>query len=398
LLGLLLLVSVSTDQSIPSASTAPEQIHLALTGKKDERIVNWATYDDTHTSTVRYGLSENNLNMQATGTADYYIFVLYISPSLHTVKLSGLQLGTRYYYQCGDEKGGWSKTYSFVTEIDSLPTPGNTLRIAIMADNGVATNSQMVLDAIAKADQSLMFNKLIISGDLSYADGIQKYWDQWGNMIQPLASHLPFMVAPGNHELFDLFIAYNYRFSMPKNGYKNLYFSYNYRGIHVLVLNSESLNEYHWSDMYQFAKKDLQSVDKSITPWIFAAFHHPWYCSNVAHNDSAWFMKDEYEDLFYKYGVDVVLQGHVHAYERTYRMYKWNQSQKGGAWYMTDGHAGNSEGLYYHWQEPQPAWSAYRESVFGFSTIEIFNATHLHWQMIRANDSVVRDDAWLIKE
>jgi len=107
-------------------------------------------------------------------------------------------------------------------------------------------------------------------------------------------------------------------------------------------------------------------------------------------------MKDEYEQLFYESRVDLVLQGHIHAYERTYSTYQW-QVKKGAPVYLTNGHAGNDEGLYKHWQDPQPKWSAYRESVFGFSTIEIFNVTHLHWQMIRANDSMVRDDFWLIK-
>jgi len=237
---------------------------------------------------------------------------------------------------------------------------------------------------------------LILSGDLSYANGLQYIWDQWGNMIQPLASHVPFMMAPGNHELFSLFIAYNYRFTMPQNGYDNLYYSFNYRGIHVLILNSESLNEFHWSSMYQFAKKDLQSVNRALTPWVFAAFHHPWYCSNMQHNDSAWFMKEEYENLFHKTGVDLVLQGHVHAYERTYPVYNWNV-KPGGTVYLTNGNGGNDEGLYMHWQDPQPSWSAYRESVWGFSSIEVLNTTHLHWEMRRANDSVLRDEYWLIK-
>jgi len=379
-----------------AADTTPQEVHLALTGKKDEMTIDWVTEDKTATSTVKYGLAPNALNLQATGNSSSYIFIIYISPSLHTATLSQLKPATRYYYQVGDNSGGWSNVFHFDTEDPNPISNSNTVRIAIMADNGVSPNSQMVVDAIGKADASLNFNLLILSGDLSYANGIQTWWDYWGRMIQPLASHFPFMVAPGNHELFSLFIAYNARFHMPTNGYENLYYSFNYRGIHVIILNSESLNEYHWSAMYKWAANDLKNVDRKQTPWVFAAFHHPWYCSNLSHNNSAWFMKQEYEALFYQYDVDVVLQGHVHAYERTKQVYNWEVT-KGAPVYMTNGHAGNSEGLYYGWQTPTPTWSAYRESVFGFSTMEIFNATHLHWQMIRANDSVVSDDFWLIK-
>lgn len=205
------------------------------------------------------------------------------------------------------------------------------------------------------------------------------------------------MVSPGNHEAIELFISYESRFNMPDNGYGNLYYSFNYQNVHVLVLNSESLNEFHWSAMYQFAARDLASVNREVTPWIIASWHHPWYCSNANHNNSAWFMKAEYEDLFHQHKVDLVLQGHVHAYERTHPVYNWKVDSTGTV-FMTDGHGGNKEGLYNRWQDPQPSWSAYREAVYGFSTIEIFNSTHLHWQMIRANDSVVRDDFWYIRD
>jgi len=334
--------------------------------------------------------------MQAKGSYDHYYLPLYESPALHTVLLTGLSSSTRYFYKVGDAKGGWSNIYYFDTEDLSPVTTSKPLRVAVIADAGTGDNSQMVLNAIARADKLLNFNFLVLSGDLSYANGIQKYWDIWGRMIQPLSSHFPWMVAPGNHEAISLFIPYNYRFTMPNNGYDNLYYSFNYRNSHVIILNSESLNEYHWSAMYEWTKADLEAVDRTLTPWIFVSFHHPWYCSNSNHNDSAWFMKEEYEGLFHRHQVDIVLQGHVHAYERTYAVYDWVNT-KGATVYMTHGHAGNWEGLYYNWQHPQPAWSAYRESVFGFCTMEIFNATHLHWQMIRANDSVVRDDLWLIK-
>ena len=32
--------------------------------------------------------------------------------------------------------------------------------------------------------------------------------------------------------------------------------------------------------------------------------------------------QENLEDLFYKYGVDIVINGHVHSYERTFPVYK----------------------------------------------------------------------------
>ena len=47
---------------------------------------------------------------------------------------------------------------------------------------------------IFDADLALMV------GDLSYATGYAGLWDNWMNMIEPLASRVPYMTAQGNHE------------------------------------------------------------------------------------------------------------------------------------------------------------------------------------------------------
>jgi predicted MPP superfamily phosphohydrolase len=368
---------------------------IALTGNADEMQITWITEDDTATSVVNYGTSPNNMNMVANGSSTYYELVFYFSPYIHSVTLTGLQPNTKYYYTCGDQEGGWSSTFYFTSEDTTPVTPKNTVKILLTADVGATNNSQATINSMLKLDANSPFDFLIHSGDLSYANGWQPTWDDYGNMIQPLASHVPYMVATGNHEYFSLFVAFNARFNMPTNGYENLYYSFNYRNVHVLILNSESLNEFHWSEMYEFASADLQAVNRKQTPWVFVAFHHPFYCSNAAHVDSNEFMKDEYEDLFNQYQVDIVLQGHVHAYERTYPTYNWNVTP-GAPVYVVNGHGGNGEGLSMNWQ-PTPSWSAYHESTFGFSTMEIFNDTHLYYQMIRTDDLAVRDDVWLVK-
>jgi hypothetical protein len=58
---------------------------------------------------------------------------------------------------------------------------------------------------------------------------------------------------------------------------------------------------------------DLARVNRSVTPWIVAIHHRPWYCSQVGRQQSAQVV---FEPLFLKYGVDLVASGHVHNYER----------------------------------------------------------------------------------
>lgn len=53
------------------------------------------------------------------------------------------------------------------------------------------------------------------------------------------------------------------------------------------------------------------------TPWLIVLFHVPWYNSNEAHQHEGDGMMASMEPLLYAASVDLVLSGHVHAYERT---------------------------------------------------------------------------------
>ncbi len=58
--------------------------------------------------------------------------------------------------------------------------------------------------------------------------------------------------------------------------------------------------------------KDLASVDRKKTPWVIAAGHRPWYVSQSECVEC----RAAFEPLLLQYGVDLVLHGHKHFYER----------------------------------------------------------------------------------
>lgn len=62
---------------------------------------------------------------------------------------------------------------------------------------------------------------------------------------------------------------------------------------------------------YAWLKKDLGQVDRSVTPWLVAAWHPPWYNSYSSHYQEFECMRKEMEVILYKYRVDVVFSGHV---------------------------------------------------------------------------------------
>lgn len=65
---------------------------------------------------------------------------------------------------------------------------------------------------------------------------------------------------------------------------------------------------------YAWLKKDLLNLDRSMTPWLVAAWHPPWYNSYSSHYQEFECMRQEMEALLYHYGVDIVLSGHVSSY------------------------------------------------------------------------------------
>jgi len=376
-------------------STHPEQIHLALTDQKGEMSVSWVTINSTATSSVKFWMvGESNITV-SNGTSSVYTLIDdYVSPFIHVVHLTDLVFGSTYEYICGDEIGGWSSVYRFFSEDDQQVSPQNSLVFASIADQGTSPNSTLVTDALFNYHSQVnAFDFLYLAGDISYANGFQFFWDMYANMIQPIAATAPWMVGPGNHEIFWDFEPYLARYDMPQQ----MYYSFNYRNVHFLSLNSEDLFFWHELPQYIWLEADLAEVDRSVTPWIVAGFHTPWYCSNVRHNDSGDSMRQSYEDIFYKYGVDLVLMGHVHAYERTTPMYNWAVDSNGPV-YIVNGVGGSEEGLYDVWEDPSPKWSVHRGAVWGFGVMEVHNSTHMYWQHIAADGLAVNDSAWIVRD
>ena len=70
-------------------------------------------------------------------------------------------------------------------------------------------------------------------------------------------------------------------------------------------------------EQYQFVIDDLEktSQNKDID-WKFVMFHKPMY-SSISKQFEEYIMRDKYQNIFDKYNVDLVIQGHNHIYSRT---------------------------------------------------------------------------------
>lgn len=373
----------------------PQQVHLSLAGPSKIK-VSWVTSDASAISRVEYGTTPGVYDSYADGSSDSYRYLLYKSGRVHNVVLGPLVAETTYYYRCG----GGAQEYNFKTP----PFVGSETPItfAIAGDLGQTEWTSSTLSHIERSN----YDVLILPGDLPYADYYQPLWDSFGRLVEPLASSRPWMVTQGNHEveriplLVESFRAYNIRWQMPYNesGSKsNLYYSFEAANAHILMLGSYAEFDED-SDQYKWLLMDLARVDRTKTPWLIAVIHAPWYSSNTAHQGDGEAMRKSMESILKDSKVDVLFAGHVHAYERTAKIFNW-KTDDCGFYHFTIGDGGNREGLARTFEDTKPDWSMYREASFGFGLLKLLNSTHARWEWHRNqdNDTVTGDELWITK-
>ena len=140
----------------------------------------------------------------------------------------------------------------------------------------------------------------------------------------------------------------------------------------------------HDSEQYKFAISDLEKANKnSSIDWIIVMFHKPIYSSLSSHMQE-YIMREKYQPIFDRYGVDIVLQGHNHFYDRTLPL-KFNPNNISkpivnesnnttnkfvnpeGSIYSVIGVGGRSSHIFLN----QPDYVVKQHNGFGFLSIEI---------------------------
>jgi predicted phosphodiesterase len=171
-------------------------------------------------------------------------------------------------------------------------------------DWGCNDNTKKTVSSIISKNPALLLDL----GDHSY----QSTGDCWLAIIHSIDGKMK--IAIGNHddESPPLLNQYMSHFKLSRE-----YYSFNYQNAHFVVLSTEQTNS---SSQYDFVKSDLaRASSNSSIDWIIAYMHKPLYTSPSV-NPAESTMREIYHPLFDQYGVDIVLNGHNHAYERSYPM------------------------------------------------------------------------------
>src|SRR4249920_3221454 len=159
--------------------------------------------------------------------------------------------------------------------------------------------------------------RVLALGDYSYVSTATC----WLNKISSIKSIMK--IAIGNHEDTpgEGFSKYMNTFGLTKP-----YYSFNYQNVHVLVMSTDS-NFKSGSAQYNFVKNDLQNAKNNANiKWIVVVLHKIMYtskntCSSSSCSNSgstAQSLRSTYHKIFDQNNVDIVFQGHVHNYQRSF--------------------------------------------------------------------------------
>ena len=286
-------------------------------------VVRWRT-DVASDSRVSFGSAPETLASfrdEATVTTE------------HEVKLDGLTPDARYYYSVGSTTqvlAGGDANHFFQTS----PTPGmrRPYRIWVLGDSGTGnSNARAVRDAYASFNGSRFTDLWLMLGDNAYADGTDaEYQTKLFDIYPQWLRQSVLWPTLGNHDGHSASSAtqtgpYYDSFTMPRAGEAGgvasgteAYYSFDYGNIHFICLDSYDSDRAPGGAMLTWLEQDLAANTRD---WTVAYWHHPPYSKGSHDSDTSSGLTEMRENalpILEAWGVDLVLSGHSHAYERSF--------------------------------------------------------------------------------
>lgn len=311
--------------------------------------VKWRTATMT-SGKVYYGTDLNNLNLSATDT---------VNVNDHDVEVKGLQPFTKYFYKIESDNvvlSGPDSVHFFRT----APIPGavQPIRVWAIGDHGKANDPQRrTRDSYLNYTGKRETDVWLWLGDNVYNDGTDKeYQDKVFETYygyNEIFKNMHFYPCPGNHDYgsvcpipcqkdpnthtgpyYDIISVHAKGEAGGTPSDKELYYSYDYGNVHFISLNSElgsPTEAYDWIGAfvsgkpanYPMVKWLKQDLTNNTQPWVIVYWHQPPFSKGSHDSDKVWelFMKAMRQNILPildSFGVDMVINGHSHNYERSY--------------------------------------------------------------------------------
>jgi hypothetical protein len=255
----------------------------------------------------------------------------------HAVEITGLAPETTYSYAVGTPAGvlaGDDVDHFFVT---SPPTGGcEPTRVWVIGDSGTANASAAaVYGAYLAATGTAHTDAWLMLGDNAYPDGTDsEYQNAVFDMYPELLRRTILWSTLGNHDArsadspTETGVYYDI-FTLPRaaeaGGWisgTEAYYSFDHGNVHFICLDSHDTSRSAAGAMMTWLQADLADT---LADWIVAFWHHPPYSKGSHDSDDPGDSGGRLQDMREIFlpvlelgGVDLVLTGHSHNYERSY--------------------------------------------------------------------------------
>jgi hypothetical protein len=242
--------------------------------------------------------------------------------STFRVSATGLSAGTTYYYRT-DNGAAQGPTYSFTTE-GANDSSFSFLHVSDTQADVDTYTVPTILDfqtwgrAVGAATAAYHPNFLFETGDIVDLGNAEDQWRWYFKEAQSVLGGTALLAGVGNHDQTAVYPATAFRehFTMPNQCTDpavtpGTVYSFDYGNAHFVMLNTENKGA-GFTAQYNWADADMAATHKKF---IIVGLHRGMY-EGTGLADTY----DAFGGLLDKYKVDLVLQGHEHAYYRTQAM------------------------------------------------------------------------------
>jgi hypothetical protein len=311
-----------TGSDAPAAPAVTRGPYLQ-SGAPSGVVVRWRTNVATD-SRVRYGTALGSLTSEAGDAA---------LATEHEVRLAGLLPDTKYFYSVGTSSGTLTGGDAATFVVTSPPAGvSRPTRVWVLGDSGTANASaQAVRDAYTAFAGATDTHLWLMLGDNAYETGTDaEYQSAVFDMYPAMLRKSVLWPTIGNHDTAQstnppASLPYFGIFTLPTNGEAGgtasgteRYYSFDYGDIHFICLDSMTSDRSTTGPMMTWLRSDLASTNSR---WIVAFWHHPPYSKGSHDSDTETQlieMRQNALPILEAAGVDLVLAGHSHSYERSF--------------------------------------------------------------------------------
>lgn len=289
----------------------------AVVATQNSITIKWQT-PDPEASTLHYGFFADTLNHTLAQSE---------LTKKHSITISGLSECTKYFYSVDSQS---MKIDNEERSFTTLCSHADVQKVWVIGDSGQPGESQTKVyeQFLNRIDHDLgSLSMWILLGDNAYRSGTQKQYNQ--GLFTPyhelVKRFVPWTVI-GNHDARRW--AYYDIFDSPKDGQSGgvasrhkEYFAVDNGNAHFVFMDSETVDLSSQGDMANWLREDLA---KNTKPWTIVIFHTPPYSDGGHHSDNEHdsngklkAMREHFVPIFDEFGVDLVMNGHSHDYERS---------------------------------------------------------------------------------